>query len=80
MQRDIKAASASFGPCCQWETARRSGVLSLPCAGASIDPIVVVTGFQADQLEKHISGLRVICLRNPDYGETQMYDSTSVWG
>ena len=54
-------------------TAIRRIILTL--RRASIDPIVVVTGFQADQLEKHISGLRVICLRNPDYGETQMYDS-----
>lgn len=40
-----------------------------------IDPIVVVTGQQGDEVEKHIAGLRVICLRNKEYEQTQMYYS-----
>ena len=38
-----------------------------------IDPIVVVTGKQGDELEKHISDLEVISLRNPDYETEQMF-------
>lgn len=42
---------------------------------AGIDPVVVVTGRQGDELEKHMAGLQVICLRNDRYEDTQMYDS-----
>ena len=43
-----------------------------------IDPIVVVTGRQADELEKHISDLEVIFLRNSCYETGQMFDSISM--
>ena len=43
-----------------------------------VDPIVVVTGKQGDELEKHISDLEVISLRNPDYETEQMFDSISM--
>jgi molybdate transport repressor ModE-like protein len=42
---------------------------------AAVDPIVVITGRQGDELEKHISNLRVICLRNRQYEATQMFYS-----
>ena len=40
-----------------------------------VDPIVVITGQDAKEVEKHISKLRVICLRNEEYENSQMYDS-----
>ena len=39
---------------------------------------MVVTGKQGDELEKHISDLEVISLRNPDYETEQMFDSISM--
>lgn len=54
-------------------TVIRRIIITLKRAG--IEPVVVVTGQQAEEVEKHIAGLRVICLRNPDYGHTQMYYS-----
>lgn len=42
---------------------------------AGVDPVVVVTGREGDALEKHISGLDAICLRNQDYENTQMFHS-----
>ena len=42
---------------------------------AVVSPIVVVTGDKADELEKHISNLQVICLRNEQYAVTQMFSS-----
>lgn len=42
---------------------------------AGISPIVVVTGDCAEELEKHISKMRVICLRNESYATTQMFES-----
>ena len=42
---------------------------------AGVDPIVVVTGRQGDELEKHVAKLQVIFLRNKDYQRTQMFDS-----
>lgn len=54
-------------------TAIRRIIITLKRAG--IEPVVVVTGQCADEVEKHIAGLRVICLRNQDYDHTQMYNS-----
>lgn len=54
-------------------TVIRRIIITLKRAGA--DPVVVVTGDQGDQVEKHIAGLRVICLRNKEYDHVQMYDS-----
>lgn len=45
---------------------------------AGVDPILVVTGSNANQLEKHISHMGVICLRNERYTETQMFDSARI--
>lgn len=45
---------------------------------AGIDTIVVVTGNNADQLEKHISHMSVICIRNERFAETQMFDSAKI--
>jgi len=42
---------------------------------SGVDPVVVITGKDAKELEKHISKLRVICLRNENYENTQMFDS-----
>lgn len=54
-------------------TAIRRIIITLKRAG--IEPVVVITGQQADEIEKHVAGLRVICLRNQDYEHTQMYYS-----
>ncbi|MDO5416493.1 MAG: NTP transferase domain-containing protein, partial [Lachnospiraceae bacterium] len=45
---------------------------------AGVDPIVVITGRDGDEVEKHISKMRVICLRNEEYEITQMYDSIQM--
>jgi len=45
---------------------------------ADVFPIVVVTGFRADELEKHISKLGVISVRNNSYEETEMFDSAKL--
>ena len=43
-----------------------------------VDPIVVITGKDAKTVEKHISKLRVICLRNTAYDSSQMFDSVGI--
>ena len=45
---------------------------------AEADPIVVITGQDGDAVEKHISKMRVICLRNENYETTQMFDSICI--
>lgn len=45
---------------------------------AGISPIVVITGKNADELEKHISKMRVICLRNKAFETTQMFESICI--
>lgn len=43
-----------------------------------VNPIVVITGCQAEILEKHIGKMNVICLRNPFYETTEMLDSAKI--
>lgn len=45
---------------------------------AAVFPIVLVTGFRSAELEKHISKTGVICIRNEDYTNTQMFDSAKL--
>ena len=54
-------------------TVIRRIIITLKRSG--VDPVVVVTGENGDEVEKHIAGLRVICLRNKEYEHTQMYNS-----
>lgn len=42
---------------------------------AGITPIVVVTGYQAEDLERHIAHRGAVCVRNKKYETSQMLDS-----
>jgi len=45
---------------------------------AGVFPIVLVTGYRSAELEKHISKLGVICVRNENFASTQMFDSAKI--
>lgn len=45
---------------------------------AGVDPIVIVTGRNAKELEKHVSRQQVICIHNENYETTQMFDSITM--
>jgi len=45
---------------------------------AGIDGIVMVTGFNADVLERHLTGNGIVFLRNENYEHTQMIDSAKI--
>lgn len=45
---------------------------------ADVYPIVVVTGNRASELEKHISKLDVVFVRNENYQNSQMFDSAKL--
>ena len=45
---------------------------------AGIQKIVMVTGFHALELERHLSGSGVVFLRNENYETTQMFDSVKI--
>ena len=51
-------------------------VATLRQAGA--ENIVMVTGYNADALERHLSGSGIVFLRNPDYEHTHMFDSAKI--
>ena len=51
-------------------------VATLRQAGAQ--HIVVVTGFNADMLERHLSGNGLVFLRNDDYASTDMFTSAKI--
>ena len=42
------------------------------------DPIVVVTGYRAEELEAHLSDTGVCFVRNNRYRETEMFDSIKI--
>ncbi len=45
---------------------------------AGIDTIVMITGYNATLLERHLAGNGLIFLRNEDYETTQMFDSVKI--
>lgn len=45
---------------------------------AGVKKIVMVTGFNAEVLERHLAGSGVIFLRNENYETTQMFDSAKI--
>lgn len=45
---------------------------------AGVRDIVMVTGYQADEVEKSLSSLGIVFLRNEDYATTQMFDSAKI--
>ncbi len=45
---------------------------------AGVDNIVVVTGHNAFQLERHLSGNGIVFLRNERYASTQMFESAKI--
>ena len=45
---------------------------------AGTSPIVVITGYRGDLLERHVSRMGVICLKNELFRETQMLDSVKL--
>ena len=45
---------------------------------AGVSRIVMVTGYQAEKLERHLSGEGVVFLRNERFAETQMFDSACM--
>lgn len=51
-------------------------ILTLRQAGCF--PIVLVTGHLADELERHVKKLDVICIRNEKYAESEMFDSAKL--
>jgi len=51
-------------------------VLTLQRAG--ISPIVVITGYSAEDIEYHLSDYGVIFLRNEDYENSEMFDSAKI--
>ena len=51
-------------------------VASLQQAG--VDKIVMVTGYNAIQLERHLSALGIVFLRNENYEHTQMFESACI--
>ena len=45
---------------------------------AGVDKIVMITGYNATQLERHLAGNGVVFLRNEEYRTTQMFDSVRI--
>ena len=45
---------------------------------AGIEKIVMVTGYNAPLLERHLSGSLIVFLRNEEYQTTQMFDSVCI--
>ena len=58
------------------ETLLRQGIITMRKAGA--DPVVVVTGREAELVEENVADLGVITVHNAEYAETQMLESVKM--
>lgn len=58
------------------DTILRRGVKTLLSAGC--DPVVVVVGHRAAELEAHLSDLPVDCIYNPEYASSDMFASVKL--
>ena len=45
---------------------------------AGVDRIVMVTGYNATLLERHLAGMGLVFLRNENYASTQMFESVCI--
>ena len=45
---------------------------------AGADPVIVVTGYRAEELEAHLKGAGACFVRNTRYRHTQMFDSVKL--
>ena len=45
---------------------------------AGIEKIVMITGYNAEKLERHLAGNGIVFLRNENYETTQMFDSVKI--
>ena len=45
---------------------------------SGVDPIVVVIGYRAQELEEHLGGYGIQFVTNPNYAHTQMFDSAKL--
>lgn len=45
---------------------------------AGVENIVMVTGYNAEALERHLAGSGIVFLRNGDYEHTHMFDSAKI--
>ena len=45
---------------------------------SGIRPIVMVTGYKAIELEKHLASSEIVFLRNEEYASTEMFDSVKI--
>ena len=45
---------------------------------AGADPIVLITGHRAEELEAHVAGTGVHCIRNENYRTTDMFASAAI--
>ena len=45
---------------------------------AGLENIVMITGFRAEELERHLAGNGVVFLRNEDFEHTHMFDSACI--
>lgn len=57
-------------------TISRRLITSLKQAG--VDRIVVITGFKAEELERHLADMGVVFLRNENYETTDMFESAKI--
>jgi len=58
------------------ETVIRRVTSTLLSSGAGC--VVIVTGHMGESIERNVSDLRAVCIKNPDYEKTQMLDSVKL--
>lgn len=74
----VDSCKDSFGPMLTMGSISVAERIIATFRQAGISRIAVVTGYNAERLERHLANNGVIFLRNPDYADTQMFDSAKI--
>lgn len=74
----LSSRMKSFKPMLPFRGTTISRHLITTLRSAGLSPIVVVTGFMAQELEQHLDGYGAEFVRNGQFHETQMFDSIKL--
>lgn len=74
----LSSRMGSFKPMLPWGNTTVIREIIQKFKQAGVEKIVVVTGFRGEQLEQHLEGLQVQCIRNEYYDKSQMFDSAKI--
>lgn len=74
----LSSRMGDFKPLLQMGSVSIAKRIILNFQAAGVSPVVVVTGYRAEELEAHLRDLDVSFVRNPAFRTTEMFDSAKI--